>query len=56
MGLENTITEQDLDAASRHFVQGFRTHNYDIEPDLAVDGLSESILSRLIRLITFQRS
>jgi len=56
MGLENTITEQDLDAASRQFVQGFRQDNNDLEPDLSVDGLSESIIAKLIRLITFRRS
>lgn len=56
MGLDNTITEQDLDAASQQFVQGFRQDNADIEADLAVDGLTESILSRLIRLVTFGRS
>ena len=56
MALENTITEQDLDAASQQFVQGFRNDANEIEPDLAVDGLSESILSRLVRLITFRRS
>jgi hypothetical protein len=56
MGLENTITEQDLDAASKPFVQGFRQDQIDIEPDLAVDGLSESIITKLIRLITFRRS
>ncbi len=56
MGLENTITEQDLDAASRQFVQGFRQDNTEFEPDLAVDGLSESIISKFIRLISFRRS
>ncbi len=56
MGLENTITEQDMDAASQRFVRGFRDDNKDFEPDLAVDGLSESIVSRFIRLITFGRS
>ncbi len=56
MGLENTITEQDLDGASKQFVQGFRQDQIDIEPDLAVDGLSESIITKLIRLITFCRS
>ena len=56
MGFENTITEQDMDAASQQFVRGFRDDNKDFEPDLAVDGLSESIVSRLIRLITFGRS
>lgn len=56
MGLENTITEQDLDAASQEFVQGCRTDGKELEPDLAVDGLSESIIAKLIRLITFRRS
>ncbi len=56
MGLENTITEQDMDATSQQFVRGFRDDNKDFDPDLAVDGLSESIVSRLIRLITFGRS
>ena len=56
MGFENTITEQDMDAASQQFVRGFRDDNKDFEPNLAVDGLSESIISRFIRLITFGRS
>jgi hypothetical protein len=54
MGLENTITEQDLDATSRQFVQGFGNDGGELEADLAVDGLSESIISRFIRLITFR--
>jgi hypothetical protein len=48
--LENTITEHDLDAASRQVVGGFRQDGGDLEPDLAVDGLSDSILARLARL------
>jgi hypothetical protein len=56
MGLENTITEQDLDATSQQFIQSFRIDGKDLEADLAVDGLSESIISKLIRLITFRRS
>ncbi len=56
MGLENTVTEQDMDAASQQFVRGFRDDNKDFEPDLVVDGLSESLVSRFIRLITFGRS
>lgn len=48
MGWENTITEQDMDAASQQFVQGFRKEGSHVEPDLAVDGLSESLLSRLL--------
>ena len=52
MALENTITEQDMDAASRQFVQGFRNNEGNNAPDLDVDGLSDSILSRLIRLFS----
>lgn len=50
-GLENTITEQDLDATSQQFVNSLRGDNYEIEQDLAVDGLSESLLSRLVSLL-----
>ena len=53
MSVEDSITEQDLDAASQQCVQGFRGDSKDIEPDLAVDGLSDSIISKFIRLITF---
>lgn len=56
MGLETTITEKDMDAASQQFVQGFRQDRNDFEPDLAVDGLSESIVSRLFRILTFHKS
>ncbi len=55
MSFENTITDPDLDATSQQFVQGFHIDNEVLEPDLAVDGLSESIISRFIRLITFGR-
>lgn len=51
-GLENTITEHDMDPASRQFVQEFRSDSNDLEPDLSVDGLSESILSKLFQLFT----
>ena len=56
MGLENTITEQDMDAASQQFVQSIRNNNNDLEPDLSVDGLSESIVGKLVRILTFRRS
>jgi len=56
MAFENTITEKDLDANSQYFVQGLRADNQDYEPDLAVDGLSESILSRLLGLFGLGRS
>lgn len=50
MAFENTITEKDLDANSKQFVQGLRGEHHDVEPDLAVDGLSDSILSRFLGL------
>ena len=50
MAFENTITEHDMDAASQNVVRGFRSETGDLEPDLAVDGLSDSILARLLRL------
>ncbi len=50
MAFENTITEQDMDAKSQQFVQGLRGDLGDMEPDLSVDGLSESILSRIMGL------
>ena len=56
MAFENTITEQDMDANAQQSVQGFRGDTPDIEPDLAVDGLSDSILSRLLGLFGVGRS
>ena len=55
MAFENTITEKDLDANSQHLVQGFRADNQDFEPDLAVDGLTDSIFSRLLGLFGLGR-
>jgi len=54
--LENTITEYDLDSTTRQYLKDLRAEGPDIEPDLAVDGLSESLLSRLLRLFTPGRS
>lgn len=48
--MENTITEQDLDATSLQFVQVLRGQEIAVENDLDVDGLSESLLSRLVGL------
>ena len=56
MAFENTITEYDMDANSQQFVQGQRSDAGDFEPDLAVDGLSESILSRILGLFGKSRS
>ena len=50
MAFESTISEKDMDSSSQNFVQGLRGDKGDYEPDLAVDGLSDSILARLLRL------
>ena len=50
MAFESTITEKDMDSTSQHFVQWLHGDKGDFEPDLAVDGLSDSILARLLRL------
>ncbi|HNP35175.1 MAG TPA: hypothetical protein PKK10_04930 [Woeseiaceae bacterium] len=54
MAFESTITEHDLDSSAQKFVQSARGENYDIELDLVVDGMRESILSRILGL--FSRS
>jgi hypothetical protein len=56
MAFENTITEQDMDVVSQQFVQGLRRELGDTEPDLSVDGLSESILSRILGLFSGGKS
>ncbi|MEX2124306.1 MAG: hypothetical protein WD795_10475 [Woeseia sp.] len=54
--MESTITEQDMEATTRQFLQGFNQDSGEPEPDLSVDGLSESIVSRLIRLLRLRCS
>ena len=56
MGFENTITEKDLDPASRQFVNGLHTGDRDSGPDLDVDGLSDSVIARLKRFFAFGRA
>jgi hypothetical protein len=55
MAFENTITERDMDAGSQQFVQGLRGDTGDYEPDLAVDGLSDSFFSRILGLFGIGR-
>ena len=50
MAFENTITEHDMDANTQQYVQGLRGDFGEMEPDLSVDGLSESFLSRILSL------
>ena len=56
MAVENTITEKDLDANAQALVQGLRGDGFDAEPDLAVDGLSDSVLSRFLGLFGIGKS
>lgn len=56
MAFENTIAEHEMDLSAQQFVQGLSGDSSDIEPDLAVDGLSESILSRLLGILGVGRS
>ncbi len=50
MAFETTITEHDLDPNSQRFVQALCRDLGDAETDLSVDGMSESILSRILGL------
>ncbi len=50
MAGDTTITEHDLDATAQNLVMALRSEPSELEPDLSVDGLSESILSRLMGL------
>ena len=49
MAFESTITEKDMDSVPQALAQGVRGDKLDFEPDLAVDGLSDSILTKLLR-------
>ena len=48
MAFENTITEHDLDKDGLAFVESLKDGQGD--PDLDVDGMSDSILARILRL------
>ena len=55
VGFESTITEQDMDANARQAVQKFKKSGLDSEPDLDIDGLSDSIAARVKRFLAFGR-
>jgi hypothetical protein len=57
VSMENTITEHDLDAEERQFVNRLRAGGgaYDVSSDLDVDGLTDSIFARLKRFFSFGR-
>jgi len=52
MAFENTITEVEMDVKSQQLVQGLREDGQDYELDLDVEGMSDSILSRLFGLFS----
>jgi hypothetical protein len=52
MAFENTITEFEMDAKTQQLVQSLRSGEQEHEPDLDVEGMSDSILSRLIGLFS----
>ncbi len=52
MAFENTITEVGMDAKSRQLVQRLREEGQEYEPDLDVEGMSDSILSRILGLFS----
>jgi len=56
VAFDNTITVQDMDASARRFLQGFPVGGRDIEPDLDIDGLSDSFVARIMRFFSFGRS
>ena len=56
MAFESTITEHDLDAGTQQYLRELGREAGDAEPDLSVDGLSDSIFSRLLGLFGVGRS
>lgn len=56
MAFERTITEFEVDPGSQQFVQGFRSDVGEREPDLAVDGMSEGLIGRILGLFSGDRS
>ena len=55
MAFENTITEMEMDLKSQQLVQSLRSKGQDYEPDLDVEGMSDSILSRILGLFSRNR-
>lgn len=53
MSSESTVTEQDPDANAQQHPQGQSADHLDFDPDLNVDGMSHSPLSRFLGLFGF---
>lgn len=54
MAMDSTVTEQDMDAATQQLARGFREQN-EASPDLSIDGFSESIIGKLLRVFSGRR-
>ncbi len=52
--MDQTITEYDIDPAAKPYLK--TSADGESEPDLAVDGLDDSLASRLIKLFSFRRT
>ena len=50
MAFDTTMNEFEMDAGTQRFLQELRTDNDNLEPDLAVDGLTNGLFAFLIRL------
>lgn len=51
MQFDNTVTETDLDPAAREFAEQLRERGVKPDVDYGVDGFSESLGARLLRLL-----
>jgi hypothetical protein len=45
-----------MDTASQQFLQGLPCGSRDIEPDLDIDGLSDSVVARVKHFLSFGRT
>ncbi len=52
MAFENTMTELEMDPKTQRLVQSLRGEGPDAELDLDVDGMTPTLLSRLIGLFS----
>ncbi len=50
MAFDTTMTESDFETAGRNLPQSLANEFPELEPDLSVDGLSDSVFSRLLCL------
>jgi len=55
VALDNTITEQNMDVSTRQHLQGLPASGGDYEPDLDIDGLSDSFFARIKQFLSFGR-